>query len=32
MSDILNRICAVKVEEVAAARAEQSLASVRREA
>ncbi len=32
MSDILNRICAVKVEEVVAARAEQSLASVRREA
>ena len=32
MSDILNRICAVKVEEVAAARAKQSLASVRREA
>ena len=32
MSDILNRICAVKVEEVATARAKQSLASVRREA
>ncbi len=32
MSDILNRICAVKVEEVATALANQSLASVRREA
>ena len=32
MSDILNKICAVKVEEVATALANQSLASVRREA
>ena len=32
MSDILNKICAVKVEEVAAALANQSLASVRRNA
>ena len=32
MSDILNKICAVKVEEVATALANQSLASVRRDA
>ena len=32
MSDILNKICVVKVEEVATALANQSLASVRREA
>ena len=32
MSDILNKICAVKVEEVATALANQSMASVRRDA
>lgn len=32
MSDILNKICAVKVEEVAAARAQKPLATVRAEA